>query len=267
MSGTDRKRIKLVVAYDGADFCGWAPQRGRRTVHGTLTEAVRRITGEETEVTGASRTDAGAHAKGAVCHFDAPSSIPARNLPRALNDLLPTDIAVTQARDVPREFHARHWAVDRWYRYRILCGPRDPHRARYVFHHGRELELEPMIVAAGKLVGQHDFLAFTQELEPGENTVRTLKSLLVRRVRDEVWVDVVGIAFARGMMRRISGMLWEIGRGRRGLDSVPRLLAARQSGDAEHRPKVLPASGLCLMKVSYGKRPRDQRGRFEERED
>lgn len=109
------------------------------------------------------------------------------------------------------------------------------------------------------LRGEHDFLAFTEELDPHvENTRRELFLFDVRTVRDEVWVDVVGTAFLRGMMRRMSGALLEVGRGRRPVEEVSKLL------DPEERirlqlPVVLPANGLCLMRVAYGRHPRDSR--------
>ena len=155
------KRIRLVVAYDGSGFCGWAAQRGQRTVHGTLTEAVRRISGEDCEIIGASRTDSGAHAKGQVCHFDVGVPIPVEKWCSILNHVLPADVAVISSAEAHPEFNSRFWAKDRWYRYRILSGPRDPRRSRYVFQSERELDVELMGESAQKLVGMHDFLGFS----------------------------------------------------------------------------------------------------------
>lgn len=112
--------------------------------------------------------------------------------------------------------------------------------------------------AAQLLVGEHDFLAFSQELEGTENTVRTLFHLQVRQVRDEVWLDVQGTAFVRGMMRRIAGCLLEIGRGKREPDWIGNLLTATDKSSIDW-PPVLPACGLTLMRVSYGRHPKDHR--------
>lgn len=254
-------RAKLVVSYDGTDFCGWAAQTGQRTVQGILTEAVRRISGEENEIWGASRTDSGAHAKGQVCHFDTLNPIPVHKWTTVLNRVLPDDVAVLNSVQVPDDFSSRFWVVDRWYRYRIaLNNPPDPHRIRWVHHYGRELDLKAMQEAAMFLQGEHDFLAFTEELQPHiTNTVRVLRKVKVSRVRDEVWVDVVGTAFLRGMMRRMSGVLLEIGRAHRPVEEVSVLLSAER----HHLqwPVVLPARGLTLMRVDYGRtlRPRAHR--------
>jgi tRNA pseudouridine38-40 synthase len=113
--------------------------------------------------------------------------------------------------------------------------------------------------AAELLRGDHDFRAFTEELEPHiRNTRRELFKVKVRAVRDEVWVDVVGTAFLRGMMRRMSGALLEVGRGRRPIEEVSRLLDPEER-DSIQWPVVLPAQGLCLMRVRYGRHPRDNR--------
>lgn len=255
------RRIKLVVAYDGSDFSGWAKQKGRRTVHGILTTAVRQVSGEENEITGASRTDSGAHALGQVCHFDTESTMPPERWARVLNRYLPADISVVRSGAVSAEFHSRFWAVSRWYRYRFLIGARDVRRSRYGFGYLRSLDASLMHATGQVLVGQHDFRAFSEELTLEDNAERNLEFLRVRQVEDEVHLDVVGSAFARGMMRRMAGGLWEVGRGYRAPDSIARLLDLR-TRDQEQWPVVLPAHGLTLMKVFYGRTPGDQRGRW-----
>lgn len=253
-----KHRIKLVVAYDGTDFCGWAPQSGQRTVHGTLTEGIRQISGEENEILGASRTDSGAHAKGQVCHFDTAARVPPERWPRILNKILPPDLKVVSATVAPPDFHSRFWADRRWYRYRFLIGHPDPQRSRYTHGVHRALNVESMQRAAHDFVGTHNFLAFSQQLEGEVNTERTLFSVEVKRVRDEIALDVVGTAFVRGMMRRIAGSLLEIGRGRRPENDIPRLLRQTSKANIDY-PVVLPACGLTLMKVVYGRHPSDNR--------
>lgn len=249
----------MVVAYDGTEFCGWAAQEGRRTVQGTLTEAVRRVSGEEIEIQGASRTDSGAHAEGQVCHFDADAQIPVEKWPAILNRVLAPDVCVRSSAAAPITFDSRFSAASREYRYRIQCSARDPFRSRFVHEYGRELNVGRMKEAAAKLLGDHDFRAYTEELDPCvENTRRSLLRFEVRSVRDEVWVDVVGTAFLRGMMRRMAGALFEVGRGRRSVEEVSRLLDPEER-DRLQWPVVLPAKGLCLMRVRYGRHPRDHR--------
>ena len=252
-------RIKLVVSYDGTDFRGWAAQPDLRTVRGTLTEAVRFVSGEETEIWGASRTDSGAHAKGQVAHFDTNVNIPPEKWARVLSRRLPYDLAVLSSEQVGDDFSARFMAKDRFYRYRILTAPRDPHRGRFVHAYGRPLDVDAMQRAARHLLGRNDFLAFTEELEPHvQNTVRELFSLKVSQRQDEVWVDVVGTAFLRGMMRRMAGALLEVGRGARPVEEVSKLLT-KEGQETLKWPVVLPARGLCLMKVRYGRVPVDSR--------
>ncbi len=254
-------RIKLVVAYDGTDFRGWAAQPDLRTVRGTLTEAVRLISGEEIEIWGASRTDSGAHALGQVCHFDSEVAIPPERWARVLSRRLPQDLTVLSSERVGDDFSARFMARDRWYRYRIGTVPRDPFRSRFVHTHGRDLDVDAMKRAAQNLLGRHDFLAFTEELEPTViNTVRELYSFKVSQRRDEVWVDVVGTAFLRGMMRRMAGALLEVGRGSRPVEEVSKLLT-KEGQETLRWPVVLPAGGLCLMRVRYGRPPVDSRAR------
>src|SRR5262249_37607322 len=154
---------------------------------------------EDVEIVGASRTDGGAHAKGQVCHFDSSVAIEPGKWARIISKVLPPDVAVLQSAEVSGDFHSRFSAQYRHYRYRILSGDRDPLRSRFTYWTWRELDLSEVQVAAGFLQGAHDFLAYTEELQPEiENTVRTMHSVAVSRVRDEVWLDVKGTAFLRG---------------------------------------------------------------------
>lgn len=231
---------------------------------------MRQVSGAEIEVTGASRTDSGAHALGQAVHFDPPSAMPPENWVRALGDVLPPDVAAVSAAAVPKSFHARFWARSRTYRYRIATGPRDPFRDRHAWWHGRPLEAAAMQEAARLLLGEHDFRAFSQDLPEDTNFVRTLHRADVRSVRGEVQVEVTGTAFLRGMMRRIAGALWQVGRGKWQPGRVGELLGPRRD-EQDAWPPVLPAHGLTLVRVDYGRWPRDCRKdnslENEERED
>ncbi|MGE0001455.1 MAG: tRNA pseudouridine(38-40) synthase TruA [Fimbriimonadaceae bacterium] len=252
------RRIKLVVAYDGTDFCGWAPQRGQRTVHSTLKKAVRQVSGEAIEITGASRTDSGAHAKGQVVHFDQKSKMPVENWVRALGDVLPADIAAIAASEEDSRFHARFSAQSRTYRYVIATGPRDPFRDRFAHWNGRLLDSRAMQKAANFLVGTRDFEPFSQDLPPGTNFVRTIIRAEVRSRSDRVELEIVGNAFLRGMMRRIAGALWQVGRHKWEPERI-RDLASPETARTGERPPVLPAHGLTLLRVNYGRWPKDWR--------
>jgi tRNA pseudouridine38-40 synthase len=258
----DLRRIKLVVAYDGADFCGWAEQKDQRTVCRTLKDIVRQVSGEDVEIIGASRTDSGAHARHQVVHFDTTTKVPTDRFPRVLNKVLPQDLSVLSAQDVPMSFHSRFSARDRSYRYRILCGIRDPKESRYAHNHWCMPNVEAMHQAAQSLVGSHDFRAYSEEVEASANSVRALFSVNVKKSRNEVWIDICGNAFMRGMMRRISGGLLEVGLSKRPGSEIADLL---DPGKRDHLqwPVVLPANGLCLMKITYGRHPKDCRERYQ----
>jgi len=251
-------RVKFVIAYDGTDFRGWARSPGHRTVQQTVADAIKRVSNEEVEVVSASRTDSGAHARGQVCHFDTAAPIEPAVWPRAMNRVLPPDVAVLRASRVSIDFHSRFCAEDRWYRYRIRIGERDPFASRYSHDHGKSLDVASMQAAAEALVGRHDFRAFTEELQAHiDNTVRTMRRATVKAVRDEIWIEIGGTAFLRGMMRRMAGGLLEVGTGRRPVETIADLLTEKRS--EMHWPIVLPAKGLCLMRVRYGDPPRDCR--------
>jgi tRNA pseudouridine38-40 synthase len=253
-------RIKLTLAYDGTDYCGWAPSKGHNTIHSVLTQAILDATRHQVDIVGASRTDSGAHAQGQVCHFDTELPIPIDKWPKLINRLLPPDIVVLSAEHVGDDFHSRFCAEDRYYRYRIHVGPPDPFKSRFTYQHSHQLRIEEMKQAALLLIGKHDFQAFTQNLDPAiDNTTRTLREVEIRTEGGEVWIDITGTAFLRGMMRRIAGGLLEVGQGHRSFEDFGLLLTPMRR-DVPW-PVVLPASGLCLMKVRYSNPPRDCRNR------
>lgn len=178
--------------------------------------------------------------------------------PKAANRFLPLDVRVLRAQSVGEDFHSRFCAWDREYRYQIALTKGDPFLERYAYGFERELDLGRMRDAAKRFVGRHDFRAFTEELSPEvENTVRVLRSVEVSQCRSIVRIDIVGTAFLRGMMRRISGALFEIGRGKREISWLDRLLGEER--DEEHWPVVLPARGLTLQRIRYGRHPVDHR--------
>jgi tRNA pseudouridine38-40 synthase len=253
-------RIRFVVAYDGTDFRGWSRSPGHRTVHQVLSDAIFRVINSQVELVGASRTDSGAHARGQVCHFDTDVPVKPEMWPRVINRVLPADVSVLRASQVSSTFHSRFCAEDRWYRYRILTEERNPFLSRYTHDYGQALDLDSMIAGAALLEGRHDFRAFTEELQPDiDNTVRTMRRVTIRQVRNEVWIDIGGTAFLRGMMRRMSGALLEVGAGKRKIETISELLSDRR--DRLTWPVVLPAKGLCLMKVRYGNPPKDCRNK------
>lgn len=229
-----------------------------------MTDAVRRISGEEIEIVGASRTDSGAHALGQVCDF--PCSIPSDRIPIALNRVLPQDVRVRSAIRVSESFSSRFCAIDRLYRYRITMAEDDPFHLRTSHFHWEPLNLGKMQQAARYLVGRHDFKAFTESLHPTvENTVRHLFAVEVAQRGKDTTIHIRGTAFLRGMMRRMSGALLEVGRGKRDPDEVAELLTERRTNYVW--PVVLPAKGLTLLRIRYGRHPKDHRERQSDNEE
>ncbi len=184
--------------------------------------------------------------------------MPAEKWVGVMNRRLPADVRIVRSNFVSERFHSRFSAVDRWYRYSILKDDSDPFRMRTGFAQRRPLDLQAMKEAAGDLTGLHDFLAFTEELDPSvENTVRRLFAVDVSETRTDVRIDVIGTAFLRGMMRRMAGCLYEIGRGAYSPERVKALLGPER--EQFEWPVVLPAHGLTLMRVRYGRQLVDHR--------
>lgn len=252
-------RIGLVIQYDGTDFCGWAEQPNQRTVQGTLKTCIESLCGHAIELRGASRTDAGAHALGQRADFETSLPMPAKKWALVLSDRLGPEIVVTESFELPPEFHSRFFARGRTYRYRLTESRHpNPFVARYVHAVGASLNVEAMQNAAEHLKGRHDFRAFSEQLPEATNTERRISSCRVRRGKGEVTVTIRGNAFLRGMVRRIVGGLVEVGTHRRTEEEFASLLDPERR-DSVTWPVVLPAHGLTLMQVHYGKRYRDLR--------
>ena len=248
-------RIRARVEYDGTDFSGYQLQPGARTVQGELEAVLTRITGgRRVPVDAAGRTDAGVHALDQVIAFTWDSRITAAELGRALNALLPADVAVRDVRRAALGFHPRHAARYREYRYTVWNGPRSPLRERLALGVRVPLDTAAMARAGSALVGRHDFSAFgAADRQP----VRTLHRVQVRREGHLVTVDVRGDAFLRQMVRRIVAALLLVGRGDVEVSAVAEALASRQPA---FNGAVAPAKGLCLRRVVLGRPAREMNG-------
>ncbi|MDC7293146.1 tRNA pseudouridine(38-40) synthase TruA [Butyrivibrio sp. DSM 10294] len=244
------RRIMLIVSYDGTAYSGWALQETTPdTIEGRLNEAIFRLTGEKTEVIGASRTDAGVHAYGNVAVFDTDSTIPGDRFMFALNHELPQDIRITSSRQVAREFHPRHCSTEKTYEYRILntqiC---DPTRRMYTCHFSMPLDVDIMNEAASYLVGEHDFTSFCNAQSQALTHVRTVKDVHVRREGDEVIISVTGNGFLYNMVRIIAGTLMQIGRGKGGPAEMKTILEKKNRAAAG---PTAPPEGLFLIKYEF----------------
>jgi tRNA pseudouridine38-40 synthase len=245
--------VLLTVAYDGGPFAGFAIQPNQRTIAGELLGAVRALDPAVREIRGASRTDAGVHARGQRVAFDTAANLPARGWALALSRHLPQEIAVRRAAFVAEGFSPRFGNLGKRYRYTILRDlVRDP------FLDGRAwrapaIDSDEAVARAAReaesALGTHDFAAFRSAADEREKTVRTLRSFTVtvdpadpRLVR----VDVEGDAFLHNMVRILVGTLYDVARGHRPLGTVAKALASLQRKDAGI---TAPALGLCLEQV------------------
>jgi tRNA pseudouridine38-40 synthase len=242
---------RLVLEYDGTGFAGWQRQaQGERTVQGVLAEAFRRVCGGEAEVEGAGRTDAGVHARGQVAGVRVETRLAAGELQRALNAVLPGDLAVLSVEGAADGWHPRRSARRKLYRYAIWNGRvRSPLRDRYSHWVPQPLAADAMARAAASLGGTRDFRSFQAAGSGVETTVRTLfRAELLGEGGGELALELEGDGFLRHMVRNVAGTLIEVGLGRRAPESLLALLEARDRGLAG---PTAPARGLTLVRVEY----------------
>lgn len=245
-------RVRLHIGYDGTDFSGWAVQPSRRTVQGVLQDALATVLRVPIVLTVAGRTDAGVHATGQVAHCDVPVQAWTDGRPqlvRRLAGILPADVRVWAAGQVPDAFDARFAALWRRYEYRICDhdGGGDPLRRRYVLAWRRALDVAAMSDAAGRLLGLHDFAAFCKRRETG-TSIRTLECFEVTRHGREIVCTVQADAFCHSMIRSLVGALLAVGEGRRPPAWPAEQLAASSRAVGS---SVAPAHGLTLVEVGY----------------
>jgi tRNA pseudouridine38-40 synthase len=241
------RRIALLIEYDGTDFHGWQRQPGARTVQGELEAALERFLGEAVELKAAGRTDAGVHARGQVAHFDTASARSVERIRRALDALVPPDIHVRDAREVPGTFHARFSALRRVYRYHLRTEPTALYR-RFVHVLPGPVDLELMARAARSLVGEKDFAGFTTALgREGATRCRVFRAEVARR-GPMVLVTLEADHFLHRMVRMVVGTLVQIGRRRFPVDRIERILESR---DPTLAGPAFPPTGLFFLGPVY----------------
>ena len=242
--------VKLTIAYDGTDFCGFQRQaKGERTVQGELEKALIALTGERPKLIAAGRTDAGAHAKGQVVNFTTKSRIPIDRWAAALNSRLPADLIAGPAEAVPAVFHARYDAKAKTYQYLVSCRPwPDVFLRRYCLHYPYGLSVEKMRGAATLLVGEHDFRGFAAAGSAVQTTVRHLYRAEVNDRGDEVYFTFEGNGFLYKMVRNMVGTLLSIGEEKMVPEMVTKILT---SGQREKAGPTAPPHGLTLLAVEY----------------
>ncbi len=244
------RHFKATLAYDGTDFHGWQIQPNRSTIQGVLKDALAEIEGGSVDVQGAGRTDAGVHALGQVASFALANPIPADNLVRAMNRLLPEAVRVVSLEQASPEFHARHSASGKLYEYRVwrgaICPPFD---TRYVYHHPYPLDEAAMCKAAERFSGRQDFRSLAASGgDDVASPIRTIFSSVLRRNGERLIYHVRGDGFLYRMVRNIVGTLLEVGRGRFKADDVSAILNNKRRSAAG---ATAPAKGLFLVRVEY----------------
>lgn len=245
----DTVRFAATVSYDGANFSGSQRQPNGRTVQEVLENAAKALFGAPVRVDFAGRTDSGVHAKGQVVALSAETALDATTVGRALNAHLPAEVAVRDVRPVPEGFDPRRWARSRWYRYTVWDDSvRAPLLRRTAWHVGSALSLTAMNAAAEALCGEHDFQSCTTALEPGKTSVRTVFRAGWERHGALLLFDIEANAFLQQMVRRLTGGLVEVGRGRLTTDDFVRLLSRATAGSIG---PTAPPHGLCLERVEY----------------
>jgi len=245
------QRLKFIVAYDGAAFAGWQSQLHRKTIQDELERAFHKIAGVRMRVHGAGRTDAGVHALAQCAHVDLPDrKMPAKRWTNALNAVLLPTIRVLRSRYVSQNFHARFSAKGKLYRYRIWAAPiLPPLEFGRAWHISTSVDVDLLKSAGQKFVGRHDFAAFAANRGKKEaRTVRTIRSVRVRKDGPLRTIDVAGDGFLYKMVRLMVGAMARVALGKMQLSEIETRL---RSGPTDGQRFVAPAEGLYLVRIWY----------------
>ena len=242
-------RVMIRVAYDGTGYCGWQIQPNAVTVEGVLREALTGLFGQELNVIGASRTDAGVHAMGNVAVFDVETRILPEKIAYALNARLPQDVKVVESRVVKDDFHPRHVDCVKTYEYSIWNDTfENPKERLYCHFDYGKLDIDKMNEACGYFIGEHDFSSFCAAGTQVEDKVRTIYSLDVRLEGKKIIIRVTGNGFLYNMVRIIAGTLLKVGKG----DVLPcEITKIIEAKDRQSAGPTAPARGLTLCRIEY----------------
>lgn len=268
------KRIKMIVAYDGTDYSGWQIQPNKETIEGVLNRELSRLLNEDIKVIGASRTDSGVHADGAVCVFDTNSKIPGEKFSYALNQSLPVDIRIRKSEEVAEDFHPRKVPCRKTYRYSIWHDEfMKPTNQRYTHWVYTKLDIDAMNEACKYFVGKHDFKSICSVHTDVENTERTIYDLhievtpersilqasgmlnnsVIKRTGnkpEQIDIYVTGNGFLYNMVRIIAGTLIEVGQGKISPTDIPDIIEGK---NRQLAGQTAPAKGLTLVGYLYKK--------------
>lgn len=243
------KNIRLTVEYDGTAYAGWQKQAQSPTLQSTLEERLRKVCGHPLDLLVAGRTDSGVHALGQTANFHTSSALPVQRIHTVLNQLLPHDIRIVSAKEVPETFHATFHAKARLYRYVIRNSADYTVFDRNTYHHVRPLlDVQAMARAGRELQGEHDFTAFRGTLGKRANPRRNLIKVTVKKKGHDIFMEYLGESFLHQMVRILSGTLLYVGLGKFKPEDMKSILLSR---DRKKAGPTLPPNGLFLVKVFY----------------
>ncbi|MBW2412554.1 MAG: tRNA pseudouridine(38-40) synthase TruA [Deltaproteobacteria bacterium] len=246
----DVRNFKIIIEYDGSQYCGWQRQDNDPTIQETIEKALIKMTDQKISLIGSGRTDAGVHAYGQAANFRCDTKLTAGDFLGGLNSLTPEDIVIAACEEVAAEFHARFSATSKTYEYRILNRPNPAAIARqYAWHIRKPLDLDAMRTALPHLIGSHDFKAFEGAGSPRAHTTRNvLNAGLTEENNGYIVFEIEADGFLRYMVRNIVGTLVEVGLSKISPDDVKHILDSR---DRTRAPATAPAHGLFLIRVNY----------------
>ena len=243
------KRFKMIVAYDGTHYNGFARQPNGVTIQETLEEAIRKIVQHEVRTLGAGRTDQGVHAKGQCVTFDSDTKVPVGKLARAINSKLPLDISVKSVEEVDMDFQPRFGAKRKTYRYQILNAQvRDPFLYKYSLAYPYHLDTQLMQEAANEMIGKHDFACFCSSGSSVKDTVREIYSIEINQHEDLVTVDIRGNGFLYNMVRIIIGTLLHVNEGKLSTGDIKKIINGK---DRQKAGPTVPPQGLTMLDIIY----------------
>jgi len=259
------RRIKLIVSYDGTNYCGWQIQPNGITIEAVLNQKLSRLTGETITVIGASRTDSGVHAYGNVAVFDTAGSIPGDKFAPALNQKLPDDIVIVKSEEIPLYWHPRYQNSCKTYEYHIInTGTPIPTKRLTNYFVSFDLDVEKMREGAKYLIGEHDFASFCSIKTSAKSTVRTITDLDITANGNEITIRIRGNGFLYNMVRIIAGTLVRVGRGFYNPEKVKELLGAKERTAAA---VTAPANGLILVGIEYEMDMKNKKSKYDYNEE
>ena len=246
------RNIKLTIEYDGKDFNGWQKQPNKLNIQGEIEKAIQNVTGEQVNLIGSGRTDAGVNAFGQVANFKIDSEFPIEKMATAINSQLKKSIRVKKAEEVSRDFHSRYNCHSKTYNYVIDNSEQGSAIYRNLSYHvSKKLNIEKMQKAISYFIGEHDFSSFKSSGTSSKSSVRTIYNATVVKENDKVTISLTGNGFLYNMVRIISGTLVEVGLNNIEPQEIPKIIEAK---NRQMAGKTLPPQGLFLINVEYDER-------------